>query len=192
MKYKDLPEEIQKVIALRVVEQGNVYNPNTAVRKDADSGGFVWEKSVEGYDFWRAILFDNNFDIFYEKYPPSVTVVEELSVYGDFPEEIQEIIKLRVEEVGNMYRKNTDIRNTDTEPGGFSWGHTVEGYNFWQDVLSYKNFKLFYEKYPKNITNITNNLNNNKYDISRVTVKISHGFGIGSALCLGNRKACTV
>src|SRR5574344_1737319 len=32
---------------------------------------------------------------------------------------------------------------------GFRWDLTEEGYNFWAEVISRKNFNLFYEKYPK-------------------------------------------
>jgi hypothetical protein len=33
--------------------------------------------------------------------------------------------------------------------GGFYWEKTKEGYDFWYDVISNKNFNLFFEKYPK-------------------------------------------
>lgn len=33
--------------------------------------------------------------------------------------------------------------------GGFKWGETEEGYKFWSDIINYKNFEIFFERYPK-------------------------------------------
>ena len=32
---------------------------------------------------------------------------------------------------------------------GFVWRGIKEDYNFWNEVIRYKNFNLFFEKYPK-------------------------------------------
>ena len=33
--------------------------------------------------------------------------------------------------------------------GGFFWLKTKDGADFWNEVICWKNFKLFFEKYPK-------------------------------------------
>jgi hypothetical protein len=35
--------------------------------------------------------------------------------------------------------------------GGFDWDKTKEGYDFWEEVITEKNFDLFFEKYPKQV-----------------------------------------
>jgi hypothetical protein len=37
------------------------------------------------------------------------------------------------------------------ERGGFTWEDTVEGHIFWRQVISYLNFSVFFERYPKKI-----------------------------------------
>ena len=32
---------------------------------------------------------------------------------------------------------------------GFDWDKTEAGYNFWEDVIDYKDFNLFFKKYPE-------------------------------------------
>lgn len=33
--------------------------------------------------------------------------------------------------------------------GGFTWGPSVDGHNFWEKILIYKDFDVFYNKYPQ-------------------------------------------
>lgn len=37
----------------------------------------------------------------------------------------------------------------DKACGGFDWEDTKEGFVFWESVIDYKNFDLFFERYPK-------------------------------------------
>ena len=67
----------------------------------------------------------------------------------NFPIEIVELmLKRQYEQKGN-----TDIKifqdSRFSSRWGFRWDLTEEGYNFWAEVISRKNFNLFYEKYPK-------------------------------------------
>lgn len=32
-------------------------------------GGFDWDISTDGYDFWSSVFYKKNFDLFYKKYP---------------------------------------------------------------------------------------------------------------------------
>ena len=38
---------------------------------------------------------------------------------------------------------------------GFEWVETDEGIDFWNDVIRYENFHVFFEKYPKEVTSET-------------------------------------
>lgn len=84
--------------------------------------------------------------------------------YKDFPEEIQKIIKFRVEEQGNTYDFNVDYHMC-AKQGGFTWNETPEGHGFWADILNDKNFDKFYEKYS------STNINSQDIEIGD-TVKI--------------------
>lgn len=72
INFKNLPVEIQERMLDEQARQGNprnaeVFENNTIA--DARLGGFIWELSVDGYDFWDKILLDGNFADFYKKYP---------------------------------------------------------------------------------------------------------------------------
>ena len=80
IQFKDLPVEIQQRMLDEQVRQGNTRNEKVF---EADTsapgrdGGFVWSKSVEGYGFWKKIIVDGDFAVFYEKYPkrPALKVI---------------------------------------------------------------------------------------------------------------------
>lgn len=42
-----------------------------------------------------------------------------------------------------------EYRCSDTQRGGFSWYDTIEGLDFWENVIRYKKFDVFFERYPK-------------------------------------------
>ena len=73
-----------------------------------------------------------------------------------FPEEVVEKILERQVEQGN--ERNVKVfenkPSVDDDHGGFYWVKTPEGNNFWYEVLVYKNFSLFFERYPKKPENI--------------------------------------
>lgn len=64
-------EVVQKMVDCQV-EQGNKADV-TIFQKDYDTpepfGGFNWDRSVEGYDFWYDVTSERNFDLFFKKYP---------------------------------------------------------------------------------------------------------------------------
>lgn len=64
----------------------------------------------------------------------------------DFPIEVVKKMVERQVEQGNK----ADVGDfQDIATGGFFWGETTEGYDFWSEVIGRKNFDLFFEKYPK-------------------------------------------
>ena len=73
-KFKDLPVEIQEKMLDEQVRQGNkrdaeVFEIN--IWANHRLGGFTWNESVEGYDFWEEIIQHRNLAVFYKKYPKS-------------------------------------------------------------------------------------------------------------------------
>lgn len=69
--------------------------------------------------------------------------------FDDIPDIIQEVIKIRTTQQGNSFNPLTFWHSK--EKGGFSWASTPEDYNFWYNVLSQGDFKVFFDKYPLNL-----------------------------------------
>ena len=68
-----------------------------------------------------------------------------------FPHEVVEKMLDYQEEHGNERDVSVfeGMRRTLSFDGGFNWDETIEGHIFWDNVISYKNFDLFFERYPK-------------------------------------------
>ena len=72
-----------------------------------------------------------------------------MTKFKNFPKEITDLISERIKEQGGTGNLDDMITpNADTSRGGFMWSHTIEGRNFWQDVIIEKDFDLFFKKYP--------------------------------------------
>lgn len=74
--------------------------------------------------------------------------------FSDFPIEIKNKVKERVEEQGNVYTQETETLlngniSSDQCQGSFDWAKTPEKYDFWNKVLTKEDFNLFFKKYPK-------------------------------------------
>lgn len=72
MEWNDLPPEIQEKMLEHQEQQG--YKRDASVFENHLSagrilGGFAWDYSPEGGEFWNAIINYGKFDEFYEKYP---------------------------------------------------------------------------------------------------------------------------
>ena len=68
-----------------------------------------------------------------------------------FPQEVVEKMLDRQEEQGNP-RDVTVFEvdpMTDKKRKGFNWDATREGFDFWDQVLMYRKFDIFFEKYSK-------------------------------------------
>lgn len=71
MRIKDLKEQhpaIYKRALECQVEQGNKPNDLLSLVNGVVSGNFEWEKTIEGFDFWKDID-RGNFQVFYDRYP---------------------------------------------------------------------------------------------------------------------------
>lgn len=69
---KGFPREIVERMLKYQVEQGNprdisVFEEDKGV--DRRRGGFTWENTLDGHDFWARILMIGRLDTFFEKYP---------------------------------------------------------------------------------------------------------------------------
>ena len=68
-----------------------------------------------------------------------------------YPPEIMELMLQRQEEQRNPRSIEPFLKNiyAGKNEKGFTWIDTPERWSFWDNVLMYKNFKLFYDLYPK-------------------------------------------
>jgi hypothetical protein len=88
----------------------------------------------------------------------------------DFPLEVVErIVECQVEQ-GNKpdlshYQEYRYLAKKNE--GGFDWENTVEGKKFWEEILVFFNYKIFFDRYPR------------KYTILEVTMEdIAKKFGV--------------
>lgn len=86
MTYKgeiaDFPQEVVEKMLERQVEQGNKRDASVFEKKKVagkNGNGFTWSKTLEGDDFWRNIIEEERFEVFFKKYPSNKFV--------PFPEE---------------------------------------------------------------------------------------------------------
>lgn len=68
----DFPKQVVDKILYYQVEQGNpedisIFNMN--IEANAGEGGFSWEDTPEGYHFWWEIITNQNFEVFFNRYP---------------------------------------------------------------------------------------------------------------------------
>lgn len=78
----------------------------------------------------------------------------------DFPIEIvQRMVDYQYEQTGK-YNVSLfqDCKTSDKHAGCFTWGNTVEGHLFWSKVINYKEFDVFFKKYPKTMKKKSTNL----------------------------------
>lgn len=68
-----------------------------------------------------------------------------------FPEEVVEKMLERQVEQGN--KRDVSVfechKSASINSGGFYWSESEEGNSFWEEVISNKNFDVFFERYPK-------------------------------------------
>jgi len=64
--------------------------------------------------------------------------------FSEYPQKVKDLVKLRVEEQGNVF--NEDVFNEDIHTaksgGGFNWSDTIEEDDFWREVLIHEKFEL--------------------------------------------------
>lgn len=137
-------------------------------------------KEVLGYDFVGGFLYCKTLaDLTklvnaLKNYKPTDTAMTENKAkqkltYGgqiaDFPVEVVEKMLERQVEQGNKRDVWVfeNYRGEGKLSGGFIWGDTDEGLDFWEKVICYKNFDAFFKKYPKQ----TNTMTEKTYEVTR-------------------------
>ena len=85
-----------------------------------------------------------------------VTTKDLIGDLKNFPIEVVE--KMLQKQYKQVNKKDIsvfqDYRFTDKQNGGFRWEDTIEGHDFWEKVLRYKKFDVFFERYPKLSKNV--------------------------------------
>ena len=71
--------------------------------------------------------------------------------WNELPPEIQEkMLERQFEQTG---KRDASVFCCETSAGafqnGFTWDSTIEGDDFWDDIILGGDFNIFYEKYPK-------------------------------------------
>jgi hypothetical protein len=76
---------------------------------------------------------------------------QELMDFKNLPVEIQE--RMLNEQVQQGNPRNAEVFENNiianNRLGAFNWSESVEGYDFWEEIIQNGNFAIFYEKYPK-------------------------------------------
>ena len=153
---KDFPKEIIARMLDYQEEQGNPRDISVFERVSIAFQrikGFNWYETQEKCDFWYSVINNKNFNLFFEKYPKK----DDLKNYipkGElegFPKEIiARMLEIQEEQWGKIEVSIFEKDRTAGEPTkGFVWSKTKEGYDFWNEVIRYKNFALFFTRYPK-------------------------------------------
>ena len=66
------PIEVVKRMLECQIDQGNKEDVTIFQNHlflDSMLGGFSWDATIEGYNFWHKILIEQDFDIFFDRYP---------------------------------------------------------------------------------------------------------------------------
>jgi hypothetical protein len=87
---------------------------------------------------------------------PKVTKKDLIEDLENFPiEVVEKMLQKQYKQVNKMditvFQKNN---LSDIQHGGFRWEDTIEGHNFWNDVIHYKKFDRFFGRYPKLSNNV--------------------------------------
>ena len=74
-----------------------------------------------------------------------------MTKFKDLPIEIQQRMLDEQEKQGNPRNANVFERDITAvlSEGGFFWGGSMEGFDFWEEIILKGNLAIFYEKYPK-------------------------------------------
>lgn len=75
---KDFPIEVIEKMIEEQVKQGNYPDVKVFqnyITSDVDDGGFDWNETNGGYDFWLEVVDNRNFELFFKKYPKKANLV---------------------------------------------------------------------------------------------------------------------
>jgi len=75
--------------------------------------------------------------------------VEQEDLVGEIKDFPIEVVQKMVERCLEENEVNIITKLQISRLDGFTWRNSIEGYDFWDEVICWKNFNLFFEKYPK-------------------------------------------
>jgi hypothetical protein len=127
MTVDEFPIEIRHLMMYRQKERHG--KKDWSVFQKNKTAGFTWSGTPENSSFWTEVIFREEFDVFYAKYP-------KVQYPKDMPEEIIMLALDRRVEQGWPNGYNL----------GFKWGKTPEMYKFWSDI-SWREYENYYKKY---------------------------------------------
>lgn len=127
-----------------VLSEGATYYVVKAVNGGSFSGS--WAQSVE------TLRHATSEEI--EEYKRSNSVLAPSQFKGGlagFPEEVVNCMLYYQQKQGNERDIEVFERSVGTSgySGGFTWDSTEEGFEFWNDVIKNRDFKIFFDKHPK-------------------------------------------
>ena len=80
-----------------------------------------------------------------------VTTRDLIGDLENFPIEIVE--KMLQKQYNQVNKKDITVfqnnKKADETHGGFRWSDTIEGYRFWDDVITLSKFDVFFKRYPE-------------------------------------------
>lgn len=71
------PREVVQMMILMQVEQGNLPNVRkfqSEPRASCDGGGFNWDATDDGFDFWARVIGRKQWDVFFDRYPHAIVM----------------------------------------------------------------------------------------------------------------------
>lgn len=101
---------------------------------------------------------------------------------ADFPMEVVE--RMVYEQISQRQKPNPTVfaikEFAAPGEGGFSWAATEDGYAFWENVIRYKNFDVFFSKYPRKTVvyenkNLVYAIGNHKNSRKVIDALVEHG-----------------
>lgn len=107
-----------------------------------------------------------------------VTTKDLIGDLENFPiEVVEKMLEKQYKQVGKMdISIFQDSRFTDKPNGGFHWSDTIEGYAFWNTILNFKRFNIFFERYPELSKNVY--MRGDKYEGEEIIKELKRRGGI--------------
>lgn len=118
-------EVVEKMIEHQVA-QGNKPDVEAFYKyasNDAEEGGFNWKDTVEGVHFWDEVIGNNNYNVFFERYPKDIDgkISKAYEIFNKAESAVRDLMKSRFTEL---------LKDTDWEKPMVVW---MDGYmvNTW-------------------------------------------------------------
>lgn len=131
-KIEDFPiEVVQKMVDYQENPNVNVFkrDPCASIR----TGGFNWNYTEEGDDFWNDVIVDKNFNLFFTKFP-----IESYCELEYHPEIYDRLIKniIKLKGLSNPSDIFHDYIEKQSIAELFNWSCSSEGFDYWNNVVN--------------------------------------------------------